>query len=392
MTLDLFTVTVMTALVASVASLTFILDTVIRRDVGPGRLWAVAFFCGLATTVAYMAWSSGVGGALSVAVGNTLFVLVPGFMWVGTRRFNDRPIGYAAGLLAVLAAATFVAALLQADALGSWGGWTTMAACLVALFVAGAIETLRPPLRHIHSSWALVAVLLIAAVFYAVRLTVFLVLGHDSALISEWLGSISANFVTVTLTVVAAIVTSVLRSHHTSEQRYEWLTEGGVAFDGVMLARTFAGASADVVERAQWRSEGVALVVIRVEGISEIRTAFGPEVADDITRACRQAVRRYAPASAIVGEDGGDRLAVCALATTAADARRLGATIYRGCTEELARSQSGLFPYVGVGVAFTENAGYDIDRLLEGARDAAQRAAQTPGASVLLDAPSSPSS
>ena len=96
MTLDLFTVTVMTALVASVASLTFILDTVIRRDVGPGRLWAVAFFCGLATTVAYMAWSSGVGGALSVAVGNTLFVLVPGFMWVGTRRFNDRPIGYAA--------------------------------------------------------------------------------------------------------------------------------------------------------------------------------------------------------------------------------------------------------------------------------------------------------
>ena len=30
-------------------------------------------------------------------------------MWVGTRRFNDRPIGYAAGLLAVLAAATFVA-------------------------------------------------------------------------------------------------------------------------------------------------------------------------------------------------------------------------------------------------------------------------------------------
>ena len=34
-------------------------------------------------------------------------------------------------------------------------------------------------------------------------------------------------------------------------------------------------------------------MVIRVEGISEIRTAFGPEVADDITGACRQAVRRY---------------------------------------------------------------------------------------------------
>ena len=113
MTLDLFTVTVMTALVASVAGVIFIVDTVIRRDSGPGRLWAVAFLSGLATTVAYMAWSAGVGGPVSVAVGNTLFVLVPGFMWLGTRRFNDRSARLAPGLLAVLAAATFVAALVE---------------------------------------------------------------------------------------------------------------------------------------------------------------------------------------------------------------------------------------------------------------------------------------
>ena len=83
MNLDLFSVTVMTAIVASVASLTFILDTLLRRDTGPGRLWAVAFFCGLATTLAYMAWSAGVGGAVSVAVGNALFVSVPRFMLLG---------------------------------------------------------------------------------------------------------------------------------------------------------------------------------------------------------------------------------------------------------------------------------------------------------------------
>ena len=36
MTLDLFTVTVMTAIVASVASITYILETIFRRDAGPG--------------------------------------------------------------------------------------------------------------------------------------------------------------------------------------------------------------------------------------------------------------------------------------------------------------------------------------------------------------------
>lgn len=371
MTLDLFTVTVMTAIVASVASITYILETIFRRDAGPGRLWAVAFFCGLSAAIAYMAWSSGVGGFVSVAVGNSLFVLVPGFVWLGARRFNDRPIGWSLVLVVVFALASFAAALIQADDWGSWGGWTTMAACLVALFVAAAVEALRAPLGHIRSGWALAAVLLFAALFSAVRLVLFLAAGPASPLFSRWFGSISANIVTVVLTVVAAIVTSVLRSHRSAEQRYEWLTERGVASDGVMLARTFVAASADI--------------------IAEIRTAFGQEAADDISGACRQAVRRYVPASAIVGEDDEHRLAVAALAPTAADARRLGAMIYRGCMEELARADSGLFPFVGVGVAFTGDVGYDLGALLRGARAAARRAAATPGASVLVDAPAASS-
>ena len=82
---------------------------------------------------------------------------------------------------------------------------------------------------------------------------------------------------------------------------------------------------------------------------------------------------------------------MCAPAPTAADARRLGAMIYRGCMEELARADSGLFPVVGVGVASTSDLGYALGRLLGGARAAARRAATTPGASVLVDAPTATS-
>lgn len=387
MILDLVTSTVMTTLVAAVASLTFIVDTVLRRDTGPGRLWAVAFFCGLATTVSYMAWSAGVGGAVSIAVGNVFFVLVPGFVWLGSRQFNDRPNVIPAGVVLAAAVASFTTVLIEGAGPGGWGGWPVMAFCLGALFVAGAIESLRPPILRIRTAWALSAVLLLSGLFYAARLVVFVVAGPDSALFTQWFGTISANMVTVVLTIVAAIVTSVLRSNRTAEQRYTWLTEGGVAADGVMLARTFAGAATDMVERASWRSEGVALIVIQVEGMTGIRAAFGPETADAVSDACRQAVRRYAPASAIVGEDGDDRLVVCAVAPSGADARRLGAMIYRGSMEELSAAASGLFPSVGVGVSFAEDAGYDLARLQGGARDAARRATETPGASVLLDAP-----
>ncbi|EIC08789.1 diguanylate cyclase [Microbacterium laevaniformans OR221] len=388
MSLDLFSVTVMTAIVAAVASLTFILDTLLRRDTGPGRLWAVAFFCGLATTLAYMAWSAGVGGAVSVAVGNALFVSVPGFMLLGCRRFNDRSAKMSAVVVGLLAVVTFVAALIEYPTRGSWGGWWAMAASLVLLFGGGAVESLRSPMRGLRSAWALSTVLAAAGVFYAVRLVVFAVLGPQSELFSRWLGSISANIVTVMLTMVAAIVMSVLRSQRTTRQRYEWLTSNGVAADGVMLPRTFSGALADIVERASWRQEGIAVIVLRADGLDEIGDAFGGDVVDTISAACRHAARSYAPAAALVGEDGDGQLVICTLAESTADARRVGSALFRGAIDELTGVDHGRLASVGVGVGLTSSLGYDPGILMSAARTAALRAARIAEASVFVAAPS----
>ena len=388
MNLDLFSVTVMTAIVASVASLTFIIDTLLRRDTGPGRLWAVAFFCGLATTLAYMAWSAGVGGAVSVAVGNALFVSVPGFMLLGCRRFNDRSVLVSSVAVGTLAVITFVAALIEYPTRGSWGGWWAMAASLVVFFGAGAAESLRSPMRGLRSAWALSTVLAAAGVFYAVRLVVFVTLGPQSELFSRWLGSISANIVTVILTMVAAIVMSVLRSQRTTRQRFEWLTEGGVAADGVMLPRTFAGALADIVERASWRQEGIAVIVLRADGLDEIGDAFGGDVVDTISAACRHAARSFAPAAALVGEDGDGQLVICTLAESTADARRVGSALFRGAIDELTAVAHGRLASVGVGVGLTSSLGYDPGILMIAARSAALRAARIAEASVFVAPPS----
>lgn len=385
MTLDVLSISLMTALVGVVAAVVFISETLRRHDTGAGRLWALAFFCGGCTTLAYASWAAGVGDAVAVAAGNTFFVLTPAFMWLAHRRYNDRRLAPQAVVVGILATVTMSAALLQYDTLGDWGGWVVEVVCLVVLFWAAGYEATRLPMRRLHSARIVAGVLLLAGAYYAVRVVVYLVEGGpDGPLFSTWFGSVSANVVTVVLTVTIVVSTSVLRATKSNVQRYEWLSDTGVAADGLMVARTYRGALVDVIERAGWRRELVSVVVVRIDGLDEMGRAFGSAAVDDITAAWRQAVRRHAPAAAFVGEDGDGTLAVCSLATTAADARRQAAVIYRGCVDELSDRGRGLLPVLGVGVALTETLGYDAAALLDAARAASLRAARQLEASVLF--------
>ncbi len=384
MTLDLFSVTVMTAIVALVATAIFVIETLRRRDAGAGRLWAVAYLCGTATTFAYISWAAGVGGAVAIAFGNASFILTPAFIWLGNRRFNDRPIGWQSVAVGTFAVLTFVAAVIRVPVEGSWGGWTVMAALIVVLFAAGGWEALRRPMGRLGNARLLTGVLFAAAVYYAARLVVFLVDGPQGAFFDAWFGSISANIVTVVLTMVAVVVTSILRASKSAIQRYEWLSENGVAADGIMLAGTYRDALRDMAERAGWRQEIVSVIVVHVDGLDEMGAAFGSDAADELAAQWRRSVRRHAPASAFVGEDGDSTLSVCGVASTAADARRQAAAIYRGCIDDLAGNPTGLLPVVGIGIGLTETVGYDTDTLLTSARAAALRASRSLEASVLF--------
>ncbi|WP_020097519.1 hypothetical protein [Microbacterium sp. 11MF] len=384
MKLDLFSVTVMTALVAFVATGIFVIETLRRRDAGAGRLWAVAYLCGTATAFAYISWAAGIGGEIAIAIGNSAFVLTPAFMWLGNRRFNDRPITWPSVVVGVLAVTTFLAAVIRVPVDGAWGGWTVMAAHIVLFFLAGGWEALRRPMGRIGNAKLLTGVLFAAAAYYAARLLCFVIDGPEGVFFQTWFGSISANIATVVLTMVAVVVTSTLRATKSATQRYEWLSENGVASDGILLGRTYRDALRDMAERAGWRQELVSVIVVHVDGLDEMAAAFGSDAADELAAQWRRSVRRHAPASAFVGEDGDSTLAVCGVASTAADARRQGAVIYRGCIDDLAGNPTGLLPVVGVGIGLTETVGYDTDVLMESARGAAVRASRSLEASVLF--------
>ncbi|WP_405372696.1 MULTISPECIES: diguanylate cyclase [unclassified Microbacterium] len=384
MTLDLFSVTVMTALVALTAGGMFIIETLRRRDTGAGKLWAVGYLAGVATTFAYISWAAGVGGAVAIAIGNATFALTPGFIWLGNRRFNDRSLAWPSVTVSVLAALTFIAAIVGVPSAGSWGGWEVMAASIIVFFGFGGVEATRRPMRRIGAARMFAVVLLAGGAYYVGRLAAFVADGPTGGFFSVWFGTISANIVTVILTIVAVVVTSLLRATKSATQRYEWLSENGVAADGIMLARTYRSALDDMIERASWRRELVGVVVVHVDGLEEMTAAFGSDAVDEVATAWRAAVRRYAPASALVGEDSDDTLSVCGLSSTAADARRQAAAIYRGCIDDLSVNATGLLPVVGVGVALTETVGYDGPSLLDSARAAAERASRSLEASVLF--------
>lgn len=384
MNVDLFTASLFTALVGNVAGAVFIIDTLLRRDHGPGRIWSIAFLSGMATTVAYSMWAAGIGEMLPIAVGNALFVTTTAVMWLGSRSFNQRRIGSATAVIVLGALTVAGAVIVEGPDGGDWAGWLTMGIGLVAFSTLAAIETLRAPMRRFGTASVLAAVFLVMAAFYLARCVVFVVAGPDSALFLDAFGSVVANFFTVILTVVAVVVISVLRAAQVELRSFAWISSRGVTSDGILLAATLRTATADVVERAGWRGEMVATIAVRMADLPEIRTAFGADVAGDVLHHWRQSVRRYAPSFALVGEDETDTLIVVTRAGTAAEARRQAAVIYRGVLESLGAVTRAVIPSVGVGVALTETVGYQPEALVQSARVAAIESATSVESSVLF--------
>lgn len=384
MSLDLFTASLMAALVANVCGAIYIIDTLLRRDDGPGRVWAIAFLCGMATTIAYMMWAAGTGGFVAISLGNALFVATTAVMWLGARRFNERSLRAALVVAVVGIVIVAASAAIEGPEGGDWAGWLAMALSVTAFSVLAGIECFRPPLVRFGTSAVLGGVFLIVAVAYLARSVVFLIAGPDSEIFLTWFGSVMASYLTVVLSIVAVVVTSMLRGTQSDLRAYAWMSAVGVTSDGLMLSGTFESALRDVVERAQWRGELVALISVRLEDLRQIRISFGADVAGDVVYAFRQGVRRYAASISVVGEDGDVGLLVVTRASTAADARRQAGGIYRGLLESLGAVTQAVIPVVGVGVALTETVGYDADALLVSARAAGASAASSVETSVVF--------
>lgn len=373
MTLDGVTALVFTALVVAVSGVVYIVDTVTRRDEGAGRVWAQAFLAGILTTLTYLLWSLQPADWWMVAVGNAAFVAATAFMWLGCLVFNGRRMRVPALVAAIAVVGAALAALAEGPVAGGWSGAIWMFAALLILAGLGAAECTRGAMSKLPTSWALGAVLGIQSLWFVARISVFVAVGPFDPLFLSWFGSTPMSFLTIALTIVALVVATSLRSSG-PRVRPAPRADGQPWLDDILPHAVFHRMLTMLLDRAREGDELVAVVVVRVEDLAQIATAFGGEVSRTVTDTWRDGVSRYSPALAIVGEDGPLCVAVAVVADDPPAARRAGLRIYRGLFAELTALTDGVVPVVGVGVGLTATTGYDADLLLTTAREAARRA------------------
>nr|BFF11191.1 hypothetical protein GCM10025699_24940 [Microbacterium flavescens] len=326
----------MTALVVNVSGILFIVETLLRRDEGAGRIWALGFLAAMLTTLSYMVWAQGAGGGgrspsatppssrARAACGSAptlqrpahgILVVArrPGGRRCGRHRTPRGPDG------------------------GDWAGAVWMFVALLLLAAAGATECVRGALLESRTAWVLAAVLGVQSLYYVSRTTAFLTAGPDSALFENAFGTVSTSFLTIVLTIVAVVATSVLRATRAPMRGYLRPGALGSTKGGILSRDLFEVALAGLCERAGARSELVGVIAVRVEDLDQISTAFGSEVARAVTETWRTGVRRHAPSNALVGEDGATGLVVAVLVETDLEARRQAGAIYRGLFDDLGK-------------------------------------------------------
>lgn len=381
MSLDLPSLLVMTALVVNVSGVLFILETFLRRDEGAGRIWSVGFLAGMLTTLAYMIWARSADAWWSIAVGNAAFVAGTGCMWLGCRRFNGRPMTWPSLLVGAAVVAAGLAVAVEGSSGGDWAGALWMFVPLLAFAGAGAVECMRGTLGESRTAWVLGTVLGFQCLYYVARTTAFVTAGPESALFESVFGTVNTSFLTVALTIVAVVVTSVLRATRAPIRGYLRRSAESVADIGDQAE--FAVRLAALIRRASARSEVVAVTAVRIEDLEQISTAFGSDVAATLGEAARAGVRRHAPTNALVAEDGATGLLVTLAVSSEQEARRQAAAVYSGLFDDLGRVGGGVIPVVGVGVAMSGN-GDGPEDLMRVARETANRAARSVETSVLM--------
>ncbi|GAA2070824.1 hypothetical protein [Microbacterium hatanonis] len=384
MTLDNFTVSLAAAVVIVVSGVMYLFETLMRKDGLPGRLWAVAFLAGILTVLSYLVWAAAPDAYLAVAVGNAGFVASAGFIWLGCRAYNDRPLRWSGSVVAAFVLIAGAAVLVAGPDGGDWAGAVPLfiGTGLMALF--GAIESRQGAIGRRWSSLGLTIVLGIEAVWFTARTLVFVAYGPDSEVFATWFNTIVSSFLTITLTIVAVVVTSVLRASESNLRGQPDVYTLSVGVDGVLLPASFRSATATLIERAARQGETICVVSVRIDDLGRIATAFGPAEAEQVAAAWRAGVREYVPTAALVGDGESGSLLVAFLTTSFSDVRRMASIMHRRLLDDFGALGVSVVPVVGVGIALTDRLGYDFSTLVDGADQAAARSVTSPDASVII--------
>jgi diguanylate cyclase (GGDEF)-like protein len=382
MTIDLYTIQLAMTTVTMVAGVMFILDTFLRKTDAAGRVWAVSFMSGILAAFAYAAWIVVPGAWWAVAIGNAAIVLSPALLWGGARAFNGRPDLAWIGILG--SAAAGIAVLAAGPDGGDWAGAAVMFALIAVFASLGAAESLRPPMRENWTARGLTVMFVVVALFYATRTLVFLLRGPEDPVFMTFLGTEASAFVLISLVIVTLASLLILQSERAP--RTPGRQEMAVSYnaDAVLIGPSFREIIDDWLERANFHDEQLVFMRVELDELDALNTAFGRSVGTQLLGEFTTVVRRYSSPHSDIGTAGRGALVVVApfglLEHATADAEAVQA----GLREHRIEAAQGIRLSASIGIAGTDRFGYDFDRLMGAAGEAASAARAAGGDAIAL--------
>lgn len=382
--IDIFTVNLLVAVVTMTAGVLYVLETLLRREVGPGRVWALAFLSGMLTVVSYLVWQGMDDPWIAIAIGNAALIATSGFFWLGCRSFNARTLRWPGLLLGAVVAAQLVVTLAAGPNGSEWAGSEVLLFGIAVFAALASIESRRGSMGEIVSAIGFTLVFALVALFYLVRGVVFVTQGPDSIAFTTWLNSSVTGVVSIVLTIVALNTATMLRSGRVTIRPDGDRAVLGMTLDGVLEPGSFRAALRNVLARAQVSRELFCVVALRLDDLAQIGLAFGTDEEESMELLWRTGVRRYAPTFSLVGECEDSAMIVAFEPETAADARRVASRIQRRLLDDFAARGSAVIPVIGVGVALSSEVGHEQEPLMTAAQAAAERSSTSPDASIIF--------
>lgn len=385
--IDLFTVNLLVSIVTMTAGVLYLVETLLRREVGAGRVWALAFLSGMLAVTAYLVWQQVSEPWIPIAIGNASLVATSGFFWLGCRSFNGRRLTVSGSVVAAAVVIQLLSTLIPGASGGEWAGSLFMFAAIAGFAALGSVESRRGAMGGMWSSFGFTIVLACVALFYAARAVVFATLGPGSPIFDLWFGSSITGVVSIVLTIVALTTATMLRSGRVTVRQDGEHANIQVSRDGVLTASSFAAVLPSVTARSLASNELLAVVSLRLDDLAQIGIAFGMSEEEAIATRWRAAVRVYSPTFALVGESDVNGMLVAFEPASEVDARRIASRIQRRVLDDLAEQGSAVIPVIGVGVALSVDVGHDAATLIAAADEAAGSSAISSDASVIVAEP-----
>ncbi|MDQ2699479.1 MAG: GGDEF domain-containing protein, partial [Actinomycetota bacterium] len=220
--------------------------------------------------------------------------------------------------------------------------------------------------------------------FYAARTAVFVARGPDDPVFLSALGTEAAAFVLMSLIIVTLPSLIILQSERVPRLKGRNELTLSYNVDAVLNQDSFRDIVEDWLDRANFHDEQLVFMRIELDELEALDTAFGRSVGAQLVTDFTQAVRRYASPNSDIGLVAPGALVVVAPYARLEQAMADGDSVQEGLRQNPPEAAQGIRLSASIGIAGTDFFGYDFDRLMKAATDAAADARASGGDALVI--------